>query len=40
MSDRASAANELRTAGLSRAEQLDGTGYDGFDWIYAAKLPD
>ena len=27
-------------AGLSRAEHLDGTGYDGFDWIYAAKLPE
>ncbi|WAU82817.1 GNAT family N-acetyltransferase [Streptomyces sp. Qhu-G9] len=26
-------------AGLTRAEHLDGTGYDGFDWIYAAKLP-
>jgi RimJ/RimL family protein N-acetyltransferase len=26
-------------AGLSRAEHLDGPGYDGFDWIYAAKLP-
>jgi len=26
-------------AGLSRAEHLDGIGYDGFDWIYAAKLP-
>ncbi|AMW15329.1 acetyltransferase [Streptomyces qaidamensis] len=26
-------------AGLTRAEHLDGTGYDGFDWIYAARLP-
>ncbi|WP_445528784.1 GNAT family N-acetyltransferase [Streptomyces cyslabdanicus] len=26
-------------AGLTRAEHLDGTGYDGFDWIYVAKLP-
>ncbi|MFE9743239.1 GNAT family N-acetyltransferase [Streptomyces sp. NPDC006477] len=26
-------------AGLTRAEHLDGTGYDGHDWIYAAKLP-
>ncbi|GHB54382.1 GNAT family acetyltransferase [Streptomyces viridiviolaceus] len=26
-------------AGLTRKEHLDGTGYDGFDWIYAAKLP-
>ncbi len=24
---------------LMRAEHLDGPGYDGFDWIYAAKLP-
>lgn len=27
-------------AGLSRAEHLDGAGYDGLDWIYAANLPD
>ncbi|KUL68042.1 acetyltransferase [Streptomyces sp. NRRL WC-3605] len=26
-------------AGLTRAEHLDGAGYDGFDWIYAAGLP-
>jgi RimJ/RimL family protein N-acetyltransferase len=26
-------------AGLARAEHLDGTGYDGLDWVYAAKLP-
>jgi RimJ/RimL family protein N-acetyltransferase len=26
-------------AGLTRAEHLDGIGYDGFEWIYAAKLP-
>ena len=26
-------------AGLTRAEHLDGTGYDGFDCIYAARLP-
>ncbi|MGW5367474.1 GNAT family N-acetyltransferase [Streptomyces sp. NPDC004009] len=26
-------------AGLTRAEHLDGIGYDGFDWIYAAKRP-
>lgn len=26
-------------AGLTRAEHLDETGYDGFDWIYAAGLP-
>ncbi|MEU9883993.1 GNAT family N-acetyltransferase [Sphaerisporangium sp. NPDC051011] len=26
-------------AGLTRAQHLDGTGYDGLDWIYAAKLP-
>ncbi|TMR06901.1 GNAT family N-acetyltransferase [Nonomuraea turkmeniaca] len=26
-------------AGLARAEHLDGAGYDGFDWIYAARLP-
>jgi RimJ/RimL family protein N-acetyltransferase len=26
-------------ASLMRAEHLDGPGYDGFDWIYAAKLP-
>lgn len=25
-------------AGLTRAEHLDGTGYDGLDWIYAANL--
>jgi ribosomal-protein-alanine N-acetyltransferase len=27
-------------AGLTRAEHLDGTGYDGFDWIFATNLPD
>ena len=26
-------------AGLARAEHLDGTGYDGLDWIYTAKPP-
>ncbi|MDX5564999.1 GNAT family N-acetyltransferase [Streptomyces sp. ID05-04B] len=26
-------------AGLTRAEQLDDTGHDGLDWIYAAGLP-
>ncbi|WP_424708305.1 GNAT family N-acetyltransferase [Kitasatospora acidiphila] len=26
-------------AGLNRAEHLDGPGYDGFDWIFAANLP-
>ena len=26
-------------AGLTRAEHLDATGYDGLDWIYATKLP-
>lgn len=26
-------------AGLSRAAHLDGPGYDGLDWIYAARLP-
>lgn len=26
-------------AGLTRAEHLDETGYDGLDWIYAARLP-
>ncbi|MET9844826.1 GNAT family N-acetyltransferase [Streptomyces ossamyceticus] len=25
-------------AGLTRAQHLDGTGYDGFDWIYARGL--
>ena len=27
-------------AGLTRAEHLDATGYDGVDWIFAANLPD
>jgi [ribosomal protein S5]-alanine N-acetyltransferase len=27
-------------AGLTRAEHLDTTGYDGLDWIFAANLPD
>ena len=27
-------------AGLTRAEHLDTTGYDGVDWIFAANLPD
>jgi [ribosomal protein S5]-alanine N-acetyltransferase len=27
-------------AGLTRAAHLDCPGYDGFDWIYAVKLPD
>jgi [ribosomal protein S5]-alanine N-acetyltransferase len=27
-------------AGLTRAEHLDATGYDGADWIFAANLPD
>lgn len=27
-------------AGLTRAEHLDGPGYDGFDWIFATNLPD
>ncbi|MFI7441838.1 GNAT family N-acetyltransferase [Nonomuraea indica] len=27
-------------AGLTRAEHLDGDGYDGFDQIYATRLPD
>ncbi|CAL9666409.1 hypothetical protein SUDANB15_07223 [Streptomyces sp. enrichment culture] len=26
-------------AGLTRAEHLDEIGYDGLDWIYAARLP-
>jgi RimJ/RimL family protein N-acetyltransferase len=26
-------------AGLTRAEHLDTTGYDGVDWIFAANLP-
>jgi len=26
-------------AGLIRAQHLDGAGYDGEDWIYAANLP-
>lgn len=26
-------------AGLARAEHLDANGYDGLDWIYAARLP-
>lgn len=26
-------------AGLTRAEHLDGPGYDGADWIYGARLP-
>ncbi|MCG5211779.1 GNAT family N-acetyltransferase [Streptosporangium sp. KLBMP 9127] len=28
----------IRT-GLTRAEHLDETGYDGFDWIFATNLP-
>ncbi|WP_113699598.1 GNAT family N-acetyltransferase [Nonomuraea lactucae] len=27
-------------AGLTRAEHLDGIGFDGFDWIFATNLPE
>ena len=50
MSDGSRSSEELQTArlslrrptairaGLTRAEHLDTTGYDGLDWIFAANL--